>query len=116
MGDRGNIVIERNGTPVLFLYTHWSGSDLPNVVAAALEKGRSRWGDDPYLNRVLFQEMLSGDNGVTGFGIDTRMGDGGTEVYIDHDKQSVRYKDDTHTFDDFIGFIGFKNATGKEIK
>lgn len=102
MGDRGNIVIEENGTPVLFFYTHWSGSDLPRLVREALVKGRERWNDKPYLNRILFQYMLEGDMGITGFGIDTEEGDGGTEVYIDHEKQTVRFKSETFKFEDYV--------------
>lgn len=103
MGDRGNIVIEEvDGTPTLYLYTHWTGSDLPTTVANALNRGYERWGDDPYLNRVLFCEMVRGcEEEITGFGIDTDPGDGGTEVYVCHDAKRVRYNGQEFSFEDF---------------
>jgi hypothetical protein len=104
MGDRGNIVIEQDNEPVLYFYTHWSGSDLPVIVANALDRGRNRWGDEPYLNRILFCSLVGEENwdDETGFGIDHAMGDGGTEVYIDHSALTVRYDDHTGSFEDFI--------------
>jgi hypothetical protein len=102
MGDRGNIVIEKDGKPVLYFYTHWTGSRLPSIVAAGLEHGRGRWGDSSYLNRALFQTLIEGDGGILGYGISSTMGDGGTEVYIDHDKKRVSYNDTGYTFESFI--------------
>lgn len=106
MGDRGNIVCQSNGADI-YLYTHWSGSDLPGIVARGLKRGESRWGDEPYLNRVLFCQMLIEGgkdeiNDVTGYGIDTTMGDGGTEVYVSHVSESVTYNDEVYTFPDFV--------------
>ena len=79
MGDRGNVfVVEQysseakvEGAPPrgIYLYTHWSGSDLPATVAAALQRGRDRWDDGAYLTRIIFDEMTGGDRGTTGFGI-----------------------------------------------
>jgi hypothetical protein len=103
VGDRGNIVItDSNWNPTIYFYTHWSGSDLPAIVKEALVKGRERWDDTPYLNRVLFQHLLNGDKSLAGFGIDTQMGDGGTEVYINHDLQQVRYEDTDLGFAEYI--------------
>lgn len=68
MGDRANIVLKQNNQAI-YLYTHWSGYELPETLRKGLVKGRSRWDDETYLGRVLFQEMIGTDNGVTGFGI-----------------------------------------------
>lgn len=107
MGDRGNIVIETaDRKPLMYFYTHWTGSELPRLVALALTKGRSRWGDDAYLNRVLFQTMLEEDKGMVGYGLSTAMGDGGTEVYVCHDESRVRYKDKSYTFEEFANRKG----------
>ncbi len=104
MGDRGNIVIiDANDKPKLWFYTHWSGSDLPNLVRKALIKGKDRWSDPSYLNRVLFQTMLGDDDDITGFGIDTEQGDGGYEVYICHEKKTVRLQGvASYTFEEYI--------------
>lgn len=78
MGDRGNIVIEKDGScfpaPVFF-YTHWSGSEMKPLLQAALVSGKSRWNDSQYLARVIFCELLHGDKNITGYGITTRICD-----------------------------------------
>ncbi len=82
MGDRGNIIVKDGGSKV-YLYTHWSGSQLPEILKEALIKGEDRWDDGPYLARIIFQEMLDGDTGTTGFGISSEYGDGGTDIEVD---------------------------------
>lgn len=73
MGDRGNIQVKDNAEDNgVFFYSHWSGTELPDIVSAALKRGKSRWGDTPYLRRVIFCELVKGDiDGETGYGIDT---------------------------------------------
>jgi len=92
MGDRGNIrldyvsadkVSDEVPQRSVWLYTHWSGTELPRTVAKALDRGRSRWGDSPYLARIIFSELIKGDEqGTTGYGIDVACGDGGNQVVI----------------------------------
>jgi hypothetical protein len=106
MGDRANIVIieEIEGADpheAVFLYGHWSGYDLPETLAASLKRGEARWNDAQYLARIVFQDMIRDDEGLTGFGISTRMCDNSypllvldiarrrvveypEQVYIDH--------------------------------
>jgi hypothetical protein len=68
MGDRGQVNVKRGGQQV-FLYTHWSGSDLPDTLRRALAR-RQRWDDAPYLARIIFSEMVKGQEAEeTGFGI-----------------------------------------------
>ena len=73
MGDRGNIEIRqpREGNIPIFLYTHWRGSYINEILADALVKGKEggRLSDYTYLTRIIFQEMIAGDDGTTGFGI-----------------------------------------------
>ncbi len=103
MGDRGNIVVSKQGDGTMHFYTHWSGSELPQTVADGLDRGRSRWDDYIYLNRVLFCEMIKDDVlSETGFGLSIEMGDGGTEIYVDHDAQEVTYNGTCLTFEDFV--------------
>ena len=69
MGDRGNIEIKQPGADdSLFLYTHWRGSSVCEILADALAKG-GRWSDPSYLTRIIFQEMIGDDDTTTGFGI-----------------------------------------------
>ena len=87
MGDRANIVIRSDDATsehnTLYLYTHWSGSELPKILAAALKRGKSRWDDEPYLNRIIFSEMIK-DNpmGETGFGITPYVTDGDDRLLV----------------------------------
>ena len=89
MGDRANVGIRSCGEEV-WLYTHWLGSDLPEIVAAALDKGRDRWDQAEYLARIVFQAMLGEDKGNTGFGIWTSPPDNEHDlIVLDVDAQLV---------------------------
>lgn len=81
MGDRGNIFFVDHETDDgqlagLYMYGHWSGAFLPEVVMRALDRGRGRWGDSQYLARIVFCELVRDDlDGTTGFGLSTSIGD-----------------------------------------
>ena len=69
MGDRGNIVVRDNEGKDVVFYAHWSGGDIAAVVRRALAK-EWRWDDETYLARIIFCEMVKGNEGEgTGFGI-----------------------------------------------
>lgn len=91
MGDRANIVIKTNGEQVC-LYSHWRGSDLPNTLRVAMVRGKDRWNDAPYLARIIFCEMVKGnERETTGFGISQSIGDGCDRVLtLDVDTQTVK--------------------------
>ena len=81
MGDRGNIAfIDRCGsmpgsTGYTFLYTHWSGSSIGEILQETLKR-RHRWDDTSYLCRMVFCELVKGsETEETGFGISPFMGD-----------------------------------------
>lgn len=86
MGDRANIFIRDQfesadrqvGT---WLYTHWRGYDVAERVRRALAL-RERWGDASYLARIVFQWIVDGDDGTTGFGISARPGDNERPVLV----------------------------------
>ena len=48
MGDRGNVGIIHPSGDVLFLYTHWAGSQLVTDLAQALAVAEPRWDDVAY--------------------------------------------------------------------
>ncbi len=104
MGDRGNIVFHEDyGDGVIYFYTHWSGSELPNIVASALSRGENRWDDDIYLARILFSELIKNDVlDETGYGIYTKQGDGGTEVFVYASEKEVEYNGERLSFDSFV--------------
>ena len=71
MGDRSNIVVEQANGERIYLYGHWMGADAINVVEQVLSR-RTRWADESYLTRMLFNKMTEGDEeGETGYGIAT---------------------------------------------
>lgn len=93
MGDRGNIVVRghRFGDkrdPAVFLYTHWSGSDLPETLANALQsrEAKSRGADGSYLTRIIFDRMVAAGGGSmgdeTGFGISAYLTDGNGTLLV----------------------------------
>lgn len=87
MGDRAQVLIKDTG---VYLYTHWGGSQIIEVVKAAMAK-RWRWDDPCYLARIIFCEMVKGSiDGGTGYGIDTEEhGDIKRLVTIDCEKKQV---------------------------
>jgi hypothetical protein len=89
MGDRGNIVIRDRGDDV-WLYTHWRGSDIAEVVAEALAL-KQRWDDPAYLARIIADVLWGGqERSTTGFGISCCMGDNEHPILVvDCDTQKV---------------------------
>ncbi len=91
MGDRANIAIKQHGGGHVYLYTHWGGYDLPDILKASLKRGKDRWGDEQYLARIIFCGMVNDDSqGTTGYGISNSIGDNEHDILvIDCDKLTV---------------------------
>lgn len=115
MGDRANVYIHNGDAPGVYLYTHNSGWQLPDIVRTALWRGQSRWNDDQYLARivfgdmarVIFTEMTAGDpDGLTGFGISAEVGDGDNRIVdVDMITQTVTLvEDDTQACASFADY------------
>jgi hypothetical protein len=69
MGDRNNIKITYRTGDSVYLYSHWGGSELGDIVRSALAES-ARVSDESYFARVLFSRMIRDDiDGETGFGI-----------------------------------------------
>lgn len=111
MGDRGNIFVNGGSYGNTYLYSHWSGYELPLVLKKALAR-KARWDDSPYLTRIIFDAMTEGQQGAeTGYGISAEMGDNSHKiVLVNVDAQRVGFVDEgqeaTHegdiTFTDYI--------------
>jgi len=110
MGDRGQVKITAQGNPDLYLYTHWGAESLPETVANALARGRGRWTDDEYLNRIIFSEMIQGDVlGETGYGIGFgEHGDVWRVVEINYDNRTVAVRE--LNYDDWKPEDGIDNV------
>jgi hypothetical protein len=123
MGDRGNIVLKSKGQPNIFLYTHWSGSELPTVVQNALKRGKGRIGDDPYLNRIIFIELVKDDIlSETGFGLSTEVCDNEHYlVVVDHAAKRVYFANEKTPGEPLAGtkgwtFEAYINAKPEELE
>lgn len=93
MGDSGTVEMVDEG---VFLYTHWGADELVDTVRAALARAKDRCDDAPYLARVIFCEMVKGDEaGTAGFGIQgQRQDDAWRNVQVDCEKRLVTVLDD----------------------
>lgn len=110
MGDRGNIKIyQDSGDAAIFFYTHHRGSEIYGVVKRALAR-RKRWDDGAYLARIIFCELVKGDeDGDTGFGISTSISDNEhTIIGVNPNTREVTFESEGGTvsgkmsFDDFV--------------
>lgn len=112
MGDRAQVHIVANKdkeyTHDVWLYTHWGGTGLIEVVAHAISRGE-RWQDSEYLTRIIFSEMIERDiHGSMGYGIGNHQhGDVYRVITVDVDEQEItidgwrEVADGTHSFADF---------------
>ena len=105
MGDRANIHIKYdNDDPGVFLYTHWRGTELPEILQEALAL-KERWNDPQYLTRIIFSHMVRGaESATTGFGIGTILEDGADRVLIVNCEEQIVARGDR--------FWSFNNYTG----
>ena len=101
MGDRMQIKVVERGESVV-LYSHWDGYRGPEILANALERGKARQDDAPYLTRIIFCEMIRDDiDGETGYGIWASDQDGYT-ITVDVGAQTVILDGDPISFADFV--------------
>ncbi len=104
MSTPGNIQIRVSNYPIYF-YSHHEGDQLGLIVAQALLRGKTRWNDPPYLARIIFCQLVIEQEevkSVTGFGIDTVMGEGGVKVYVDALAETVLFLGQTYTYPEFV--------------
>ena len=106
MGDRGNICVKNteSNEKEIWFYSHWYGSEMKRIVADALNRGKNRWGDEPYLNRIIFSELIQHHVlDETGFGIYTEECDPNhPAIYVHHNEREVLVNEKTWSFDEFI--------------
>lgn len=113
MGDRANIVVRDryllDGGPseAIFLYSHWGGYELPEVLRKALAK-RWRWDDGAYLARIIFDEMIGDEQGgETGYGISTRICDNEYDLLVLHNERVYRMPERTYSG---VGFANLEDC------
>lgn len=105
MGERGNILVI-NEEKEIFLYTHWYGYKIKQILQAALKRGYDRWKDGSYITRIIFSEMIQKDlMGTTGYGISPyRISDNYEMVIFNVDDQSIKFENDDkiYTIQEFL--------------
>ena len=86
MRDRRMVEIRaRAGS--LYIYTHWDGQSLPDIVNAAVQAAAPRWDDEPYCCRILVDQITkSGRDMETGWGL---MLTPNAEDSYNHDQPSI---------------------------
>lgn len=92
MGNRGNISLKYKNGEKIYFYSHWGGDNesLSTIVRDALIRGKDRWGDESYLARIIFSEMIKEEvEKSTGYGIAPYQIDAGGFVEIDLGQQTV---------------------------
>ena len=107
MEDRANIIVQQEDSGRIYLYTHWQGHRIKEILAAALNRGRDRWDDPAYLTRIIFSEMLRDmdPDGTTGFGISTTHCEPGNDLWVNTQDETVSVNGQDMSFEDFITTI-----------
>lgn len=89
MGDRNSIKITYSTGDSVYLYGHWIGNEIHDIVKQAVEDSH-RVTDESYFARILFSRMIQNDiHGNAGFGIAPYVVDhdaGNMMVHIDYTK------------------------------
>jgi len=104
MEDRANILVKEDlNDSGIYLYTHWSGSDLPMILQKALAK-KWRWDDCAYLSRIIFDQMTENSHGEeTGYGISTFFQDGDDRILeVNCDRKTISMEEKSWTFQEYI--------------
>lgn len=98
MGDRANVHVAG-----AYLYTHWGGHELPATLQKSLQRGRPRWDDPSYLARIIFCDMVDGDErDLTGFGISAELQDNEHPILeVDSKRGIVEVAGRKFTFEDY---------------
>lgn len=122
MGDRGNIQVTHNeGGGTLFLYTHWSGSDIPAILAKALNNMEGRLDDRSYATRILFNTLQGSNRSTTGFGISLdNMDDNENDVphikWAGYGEPTITFNDTDYTPDEFVAAFGTRMTDEKFLE
>lgn len=71
MGDRSVTgFAEREGAPVIYLYSHWGASSQVADLQEAISAAESRWDDPDYATRIAVSHLVGDDwKSETGYGL-----------------------------------------------
>ena len=88
MGERNYIKLLNDN---ILLYAHWDTKELLiKKLKNALIRGKSRWTDRQYLNRIIFSEIVKDDiEGTTNYGLSSDLWDGQIVLEVDIENRKV---------------------------
>jgi hypothetical protein len=125
MGDRATFVFEQEDGNAIYLYGHWAGSGMMEVLCMALLSSKPRWNDENYATRISISQIIGNEwNEETGWGISTYFCDS------EHSVPVVNFKTQTvkllpHSWDKefnidaepkfVMGFKAFINKFAKHL-
>lgn len=71
MGDRSVTgFAEREGAPVIYLYSHWGASSQVADLKEAISAAENRWDDPDYATRIAVSHLVGDDwKSETGYGL-----------------------------------------------
>ncbi len=112
MGDRAQLKVT-DGKHSVFLYTHWAGSELPDILAKGIVQGagdgRTLRDDPSYAMGCIVRRLVAETGGVdatTGFGMGFSFDDNdderGAPLVLNVAHQTVSFKSHTVSVDEFI--------------
>jgi hypothetical protein len=101
MGERNYILLKNDN---IYLYSHWdSVEDLKLILKSALIRGKSRWDDREYLNRIIFSEMIQNSIlDLTGYGLSSEIIDGNVVWIVDINNNTIEDMSNKISFEEFI--------------
>lgn len=109
MGERCNIKIVEPWEGEIYFFSHWKGENLIVDLHRALTRGKDRWYDPEYLNRIIFCDVVRNDEqGLTGYGLSTYLMDSDYPLLtVNHKTQTVEIGEGgaaalKYSFEDFV--------------
>ena len=94
MGDRVNLGIKTSSNDTIFLYLHYGGSDVHEVLAKAISHAMLRDNDESYFTRILVSRVIDTDwDKQTGVGLSinelSTVGDGYDVPVYDYTNKTI---------------------------
>ncbi len=106
MGSPVTYVLEESPEHRIYIYQHSDGYLAEATLRGAINDSRNRWDDEPYMNRMLIDNIIQDHEGETGYGISCEFQDSMYPVLVvDHRRKGVYIEgkpEDCVPFNDFV--------------
>lgn len=97
------------GSPSIYLYSHWGGDSKWSDTQSALSMAEPRWSDPSYASRIFISQIVGRNwDSETGFGIAAgKRGEAPFEesyfpVVVDFGTKLIEVTGETYTFNEFL--------------